>query len=513
MARLALLCILLTLPAWGRAPMPYREAGLTEREAAAHLLSRFSYGARPGEVDEVVGMGLETWLEGQLQARGQELPVGPVWNLQELRDRRLRRAISSQNQLKEVMTDFWFNHFNVSARRVDVGLALADYEEKALRANALGLFEDLLIASAHHPAMLVYLDNESSRADPGAETALAAAGRDPLNYGPRDRFEAGPTAPMNYDTRLQRSGPAPKPIGINENYARELMELHTLGVDGGYRQEDVIEVARALTGWTVERSQAAWRFRYDDSMHDKRAKTVLKRHFPAGQGREEGERVLQLLARHGSTARHISHKLAVRFVSDNPSPKLVNRLQRRFLGTGGNVSLVLDELVRTPEFWRSRGEKVKTPLELTVSAVRALDGRVQQTDRLQAEMRAMGQALYEYDAPTGFPDRADFWINPGTLTSRINFGLQLAAGQVGGVIFELPERVDEPQSAREALEAQAARVLPGRDLKGLVDQLLPLVEDPKFEQRVQQEPLPPRSKLDQRRLLGILLGSPEFQRR
>lgn len=492
--------------------MPYREAGLSEREAAAHLLSRFTYGARPGQVDQVVATGLETWWQQQLKP-GVSEPRAAL-DLRELRHRRLLRAVHSDHQLQEVMTDFWFNHFYVSARGVDVRAALADYEETAIRPHVLGLFEKLLEASAHHPAMLAYLNNDDSRADPDSDRMTS--GRDPLNYGPRDKDDrSAPTTPMNYGGGLDRPEPAPRPIGINENYARELMELHTLGVDGGYRQEDVVQVARALTGWTVDRSQARWRFRYDDALHDRREKTILKRRFPAGRGQEEGEEVLDLLARHGSTARHVCTKLAVRFVSDAPPQVLVNRLQRRYLGTGGNIALVLDELVRSPEFWAARGQKVKTPLELVASAVRALDGRLQQSDWLVASMQEMGQPLYEYGAPTGFPDRADFWINPGTLTARINFGLHLAAGQVSGVTLPSVEAA----GAGDPLEQEVALLLPGRDPGPVAEKLRPLVDDTGFEERMQEKskrktpPLPSRPRLDRRRLQGILLGSPDFQRR
>ncbi|MGE0493843.1 MAG: DUF1800 domain-containing protein [Vulcanimicrobiota bacterium] len=505
--------------------LAYREAGLTRREAAAHLLSRFTFGARPGEVDQVLAMGLDKWLDQQLDGDQPEPPYpGTDNNYGNLRGNKLNRALNSPNQLREVLTDFWFNHFNVSARG-RVNQVVTDYEAQ-IRKASLGNFRELLGTTAHHPAMLIYLNNDQSRAPPPGETLRVE--EDPFGYGPASRAHRRPTDPLGYGPprRVEVSLPSlttPNRRGINENYARELMELHTLGVDGGYRQQDVIEVARVLTGWTVEGTPPT--FRYNDDLHDNGTKTVLHRTIhPAGQ--KEGEQVLDLLCGDQATARHVCRKLAVRFVSDHPSEELVRRLARRYLGTGGNIRLVLRELVAQPEFWRSRRQKVKSPFEVVASALRALDARVDNYNAAVSQVEQMGQALYQYEAPTGFPDRADFWINPGSLVARMTFGLDLAEGRVGGTKVDLEKLVPAKQatSAREALRYQAETLLPDRPIEPMLKDLVPSLEDPDFAQRVRNKrkgakPSPrskqrPKAKdFDSKLVLGILLGSPEFQRR
>ncbi len=525
MARDYLVILLLTLTvAAGAKPMAFRQAGLTEEEAAAHLLSRFTFGPRPGQVEQVVQVGLERWFESQLKGLVPETLPPAEANIWSLRQAKAWRAVNSPNQLREVLTDFWFNHFNVNAQGLVVR-ATPDYEA-VIREHSLGTFYELLSATAHHPAMLIYLNNNDSRAPPEPMGEPDRMKKDRLGYGPASKFSERETDPLGYGpprSKTVTSVSEPRREGINENYARELMELHTLGVDGGYCQQDVIEVARALTGWTVRfEGEAAPVFVYDDSIHDHGPKTVLGHRFPGSEGQQEGERILEMLCNHHATARHLSRKLAVRFVSDDPPKKLVDRLARRFLGTGGNVAHLLRELVASPEFWQARRQKVKTPFEVAISAVRALDGEVTNLQVLLTRVEQMGQPLYAYEAPTGFPDRADYWINPGSLVARMTFGLDLAENHISGVRVDL-SGVKAETNASKALRQQAQEILPGRPLEKLLKSLVPSLEDPDFAERVrskhrgQEKTLRskrarPRSFRPER-VVGILLGSPEFQRR
>ncbi|MFL6292210.1 MAG: DUF1800 domain-containing protein, partial [Thermoanaerobaculia bacterium] len=313
-----------------------------------------------------------------------------------------------------------------------------------------------------------------------------------------------------------------RPTGLNENYARELLELHTLGVDAGYTQQDVVEVARAFTGWTImppgprremiERRMTGARragfqqegeFLFRADAHDSGAKTVLGRKLPAGRGIEDGEAVLDLLAVHPATAKHLATKLAVRFVSDEPSPALVDRLAAVYLKSGGQVKPMLQAIAESPEFWGSVGDKIKSPFELAVSAVRGLGGDVRDPRESLRWIADMGQKLYAYQAPTGYPDRAAAWVNTGSLVNRMNFGLQLAAGRVRGVDFDLNGGT---ASRDEALRVYAERLLPGRDLEPALALLQPMANDPGLPKKVEGA-----TAVEQ--VVGVILGSPEFQRR
>ncbi|MFN7942793.1 MAG: DUF1800 domain-containing protein [Thermoanaerobaculia bacterium] len=629
---------------------PFREAGLTERQAVAHLLDRFAFGARPGEIDRVLATGLETWFARQLAGaldetgleprlrhldalalparelalrypdpgllRGMAIDAGVVSEA-ELRDakgesseRDLRRKIDlwaigqgyrperelvgqmmaakllraayAENQLREVLTDFWFNHFNVSITDNQSRGWVYAYERDAIRPHVVGSFRALLEATAKHPAMLTYLDNFRSIAAAGQPTTMDGAlrARDLPNRF-RDRRAIGKANPN-------------RPEGLNENYARELLELHTLGVDGGYTQQDVIEVARAFTGWTIappigrgrerlERAMAragragglgfveegSFLFRAD--AHDAGAKTVLGTRLPAGRGIEDGEAVLDLVARHPATARRVAAQLAVRFVADDPPAALVDRLAATFTRSGGDLAAVLSALVVAPEFWApaARAAKIKSPFEVAVSALRALGAEVENPFPLLSWIERMGEPLYAYQAPTGFPDRAGFWVNTGALLTRMNFGLELAAGRIGGVRFDLPalDGRREPESAAAALATYAALLLPERDVAPTVAKLAPLLARPDLARRVAdrapkseagdeplaegaiEEALPARPALGERPrgedrdpfaraarasryfpearpmaaagetptvlagVVGLVLGSPEFQRR
>lgn len=572
-------------------PMPWRQAGLSERQAAAHLLDRLTYGARPGDVDRVVAMGLERWLDEQLRAERPEpaldrrlarLPalempaaeiattyVQPAVVLAEARRagvlpedfdpaslrrgegdaatyrlrrdllafarqrgyrrqgelydqltaQKLWRAVYSENQLAELLTDFWFNHFNVSMTDNEARPAVLSYERDAIRPHALGSFRELLGATARHPAMLLYLDNARSVAAAGEPTT---AGGEIERLRSRYRRRGGRMVrSMEMSRRSQPQRPN-RPTGLNENYAREVLELHTLGVDGGYTQDDVVEVARAFSGWTVmppgpAREDAETRlgrverlgglgfvrdgeFLFRADAHDAGAKRVLGRRLPAGRGIDDGEEVLDLLAAHPSTARHVATKLAVRLVSDQPPAALVERLAERFRSSGGDVRALVREVVAAPEFWgaEARAAKIKSPLELAASALRALDAELGDPRPTTEWLSRMGQPLYAYQAPTGYPDRGDFWVSTGSLLNRMSFGLELAAGEVRGARFDLEALVargcgpaagngdcPEPASRGEALARLAPLLLPERELAGTVERLAPMAADPTVADRVQ----------------------------
>ncbi len=655
--------------------MPWKAAGLTERQAAAHLLNRFAFGPRPGEVDTVVKMGLDRWMDRQLAANLpdaksledlRELPAlgmttaqiyktyppagmillqakqagiipddikkGDLKNKEndpqreelkakvkafaaeqgyrpekeligQLMTQKLVRAVESENQLEEVMTDFWYNHFNVSTTDNKVKPFLLSYERDAIRPNALGSFRGLLEATAKSPAMLVYLDNAQSTAAANEPTTM----QDEMDRTPRQRARfggRGAAVPGDPDptmsrfsgrgmlaarqNRLARSPLAPKrkqQQGVNENYARELMELHTLGVDGGYTQKDVVEVARAFTGWTILPAQPKVReaaetrlaraqragglgfiqegdFLFRADQHDAAPKSILGASLPAGRGIEDGEAVLDLLAANRATARHIATKLAVRFVSDHPPQALVDRLTDVYLRTGGDVRRMVAAIAESPEFWRrdAVGAKIKSPFELAASALRITGGDVIDPGELFKWINRMGQPLYAYQAPTGYPDRAEAWVNTGSLLSRMNFGLQLAANRVKGVSVDLAalDGGREPASREDALRVYAALLMPGRDLDSAVKLLQPMVADPNLAKRVDQaapkdagkaaakgdpaedlldgrpeKPMQgpravnvrgllgdePKQPVDRRppspleQVVGVILGSPEFQRR
>ncbi len=561
---------------------PYHEAGLTERQAAAHLISRFTYGATPGQIDEVVKMGLEKWFRAQLDAslpddslqtmlaqydalklsnaqiaaafprNGQivrmavrdgyvdkdsvktdqkayrdilkkyrdEKGFKPEQELfRQLYCQKILRAAYSQNQLREVMTDFWFNHFNVSITKNDCAEFIPVYERDVIRPGSLGRFGDLLKTTAHSPAMLYYLDNFTSS-------------------GPVDT-----TKPMQKARKAQ---------GLNENYARELMELHTLGVDGGYTQQDVTQAARVLTGWTVypmrrapESSPSGMTeefirrqgsvhegdFLFAANRHDKGEKVVLGKHFGPNGGYEEGVQLLEMLAYHPSTARFISRKIAIRFVNDDPPASLVDRMAKTFRDKDGDIREVMMTMVTSPEFWSASAirEKTKSPFELAIGAVRSLRARINQPFQLYNWVTRMGEKMYFYQAPTGFPDKGQFWINTGSLLNRMNFGLALATGRIPGISFDLAvlNNNHEPESAQAALMTYCKLIMPERDLDQTIRRLTPMLGDPSLQQKVnaaatqndemsvtESAPVPtPMTSATTAQVVGIIIGSPEYQRR
>jgi uncharacterized protein (DUF1800 family) len=332
----------------------------------------------------------------------------------ELSAQRILRAAESERQLNEVMVDFWMNHFNVFAGKGLDRVLLTGYERDTIRPRIWGKFEDLLMATAKSPAMLFYLDNARSVA-----------------------------APENRPQRAQRfmeafAGDKAKQGGLNENYAREIMELHTLGVDGGYTQKDVTELARVLTGWTIARPQQGTGFVFRPALHDAGAKTVLGIHFAAGGGIEEGERMIRLLAHHPSTAHYIALALCQRLVADDPPKALVDRVAKRFLDTDGDLRETVKAVVgsaefRDPKFYRA---KVKSPFEYAVSAIRAVGARIDDPLPLARELQKMGEPLYGAQPPTGYSDKAEAWSSAGALMNRINFAVALGANKMPGVRVE-----------------------------------------------------------------------------
>ncbi|MCC7416595.1 MAG: DUF1800 domain-containing protein [Acidobacteria bacterium] len=481
----------------GSGESPAREP---DRQAIVHFLSRTTYGPRPVDVARVQRIGLaryideqlhperidDTAIEGRLagfetsaltsreiaeqyarpalearrerqrlaKPRGEETtPAGPGDEVRranqplvELSEQKILRAAYSERQLQEVLVDFWFNHFNVDARKGPDRFLLTAYERDAIRPHVLGSFRELLGATAKSPAMLFYLDNWMSAADPAGARQSGAR------------------------------------RGLNENYGRELMELHTLGVDGGYTQRDVTEVARAFTGWTVQQPRRGGPFRFDPRAHDRGAKIVLGHRIAAGGGIEDGERVLDILAAQPATARFIAGKLARRFVSDAPPPALVDRVAARFTSTHGDLRAVMREILAAPELLAPSGyrAKVKTPFEFVVSAVRALDADVTRAAPLVRAVQQLGMPLYQCQPPTGYHDTADAWVNAGALVERMNLALALASGRVPGVAFA-PER----WTIDAALFGEAS---------------------PATRETIARAP----TKVQQ---IALALGSPEFQRR
>lgn len=504
--------VILSLVIAGLAQPQSAPPALTETQRITHLLNRIAFGPRPGDVDRVRQMGAAKYIEQQLhpeliddsatdirietfdslhmtppeifdhfadpqmilqqqlggalngaqangdqaasrqkvQATMQQMGISPPQKLaQELMAQKLVRAVSSERQLQEVLTDFWYNHFNIFIGKGADRFLTTDFEMNAIRPHVLGKFKDLLMATAKSPAMMFYLDNVQST----APTPVAAA----LLNGQRG---------ANPNPQRPNAG------GINENYARELMELHTLGVDGGYTQKDVTEVARAFTGWSIvqpnanqaaQMQQQAGRpliaqqlqqqagqrgeFIFRPFVHDAGEKTVLGHTIAAGGGIGDAEQVIDILAHHPSTARFIATKLVRRFVSDDPPQSLVDRVAAKYMSTDGDIREMLGVIFTSPEFTAPAAfqAKTKSPLELVVSSIRSLGGRTDGSQQLVAILERMGQPLYRFEAPTGFPDRASYWMSNGSLVERINFGIALTANRISGTRIDL--KGADPKSA------------------------------------------------------------------
>jgi uncharacterized protein (DUF1800 family) len=416
----------------------------------------------------------------------------------ELVEGKLLRAIYSDRQLQDVMTDFWFNHFNIFLGKGADHYLLTSYERDVIRPRALGKFEDLLVATAQSPAMLFYLDNWLS-VGPNSDVANGIPKR--ANKGLKQRIR-------NKSQTNQSKG---KRNGLNENYGRELMELHTLGVNGGYTQEDVTEVARVFTGWTLKQPKQGGGFTFEERTHEPGDKIVLG-HRIKPKGEKEGLEVLHILAHHPSTAKFVCTKLAMRFVSDDPPQPLVDRMTQTFLKKDGNIREVLKTMLESPEFWAPDAyrAKVKTPLEFVVSALRASGAEVTDAMPIARQLQNMGMPLYGMQPPTGYSMKADAWVNSSALLGRMNFALALTSGKVKGVQVDsdhVAGQNDDPQQALATLETS---LLVGDVSKQTHDVISARLQDSKISRRRLDDPArPPNIGL----IAGLLLGSPEFQRR
>ena len=520
---------------------------------ALHALNRLAFGPAPGDLERVTRTGVPAWIAEQLQPERLALPAFLAGQLASLRtpgetqreliqqyremakeakdakqaetaspdgkkpqteegaerrlkvaaiyveagDERLLQALNSPRQLQEVLVDFWFNHFNVFQGKGLDRVLVESYEREAIRPNVLGRFRTMLGATAKHPAMLFYLDNWLSVA-PGYEPRRAV-------------------------------GAAGKASGLNENYARELMELHTLGVDGGYTQQDVTELARIFTGWTMAAQERRRRvdmdtspiyargeqhgdsvFVFDPARHDNGGKTWLG-HSVAPGGQMEGEFALDVLARHPSTAKHIAFKLARRFVADDPTPALVGRLSQRFLDTDGDLRAVMQALVDSPEFREAKPVKFKTPYQYVMSSVRATGIATTNVKPLMAVLAQLGQPLYGCQTPDGWHDTEADWLNPNAITQRVNFATALASGK-------LPlQRVDDPDAPVQGLKVMERQTDQAMARDQVVEGSTPPVDattllatlGPAISDRTRAAVAGAQPALR----AALVLGSPDFMRR
>jgi uncharacterized protein (DUF1800 family) len=454
------------------------------------------------------------------------LAGGPRMVGAELLATRLLRDVYSQRQLEAVMTDFWLNHFNVYVRKnQNEPYLLPSYERDAIRPHALGRFEDLLVATAKSPAMLVYLDNVQS-IGPGSLAATRVA-------------------------RLKTQMPNAKvaaalPQGLNENYARELMELHTLGVNGGYTQADVTQVAKVFTGWTVEQPLRGGGFQFEERRHEPGSKTLMGKTIHEG-GEREGLEVLHMLATSPATAKFISNKLAVRFVSDTPPQALVDRMANAFLASDGDLATVLRTMFDSPEFWSPEvyRSKIKTPIEFVVSAARATDVDIANALPMVRALEKLGMPLYGMQTPNGYSWVAEPWVSSGALVSRMNFAIALSSNRVGGTYVDWNALLAQPATVQTAVMDEAAKstakearleaVLLGQPASEQTRATVLKELEGKDAQQAEKEfgirwrdaepmgpvlnasmpSVPARAPLDRDAavMAGLLLGSPEFQRR
>lgn len=642
--------------AFGGGSKTIKTKPLTEDQKILHVLNRLGFGARPGDVERVRQMGLQKYIEQQLDpsALTDSVADAKVKNLeifnmttaevfakypnpgallrqleggrrnqvaqnnnqnnannnqvadQEMSDKdrqerqaklreyyrkydlrpanqlvpqitanRVLRAVYSEKQLQEVMVDFWQNHFNVYAGKAAVRWYIPSYERDVLRKNALGNFKDLVVGTAQHPAMLFYLDNFESRApnaqqNGGNNRLLRMMQNGQLNERQRTRIkEQRGWTDEQLDQRLaQLKNQATRQRGINENYARELMELHTLGVDGGYTQADIVEVAKAFTGWTIADPRGYRRaaaneiqdkenralnrlqrqagvpediesgeFYFNDRWHVSGEKTVLGQKVNEG-GMKDGLKVIDILVAHPSTAKFIARKLAVKFVSDNPSPDLVNRVAKAFQESKGDIKTTLRALFTDKEFFAPENyrAKIKSPIELAVSAIRTVGADTDARPAIVAMLNKLGEVPYGYQAPTGYPDTAEDWVNAGALLERLNFAVALASNRIPGTkaslkMFEAGSKAaildktiavvldnDISPSTRATLLKQIEQPLPDVKSPDEIDDADP--EMPNMRQQQQQggrmnrqaRLLAPSGNPEVFKIVSLVLGTPEFQR-
>ena len=557
------------------------KTSLSEEQKIQHALNRLAFGARPDDVEQVRKIGLNRWIATQLEpksivdasveaklsrlqllnATAHQLQlafasdtVGVLKRLRKAKDEnkaapklnasqqrlleqieksgispgtssqavgelnvaKVTRAVESNRQLQEVLADFWSNHFNVDVRKNAVRAYKIVEDRDVIRPHVLGKFRDLLGASAKSPAMLIYLDNAQSSRE--------------MNAG---------EIPLRRRRMQNQANKARRARGLNENYARELMELHTLGVDGGYSQKDVQEVARCLTGWTIDRERGT--FRFVPFLHDDGEKTVLGQRIPAGGGQRDGEMVLDILARHPATAKYIAQKLCTRFVADTPPPAVIEKVTTAFRQSDGDLKQVMQTLINAPEFWSPdyyQG-KIKSPFEYAVSSVRALGGTInipeagKRLGRLQLvangasslrdggvgnknrlgrggagrttmplQLAQMGQPLWAHQSPDGWPEDSSEWVSAGALISRLNFALALTGGEIMDV-----------QASPTALLNGAPVDDAKATLNLLLDKILGGAVSDATRATLEKQLPAPDTPPNPAKLCALILGAPEFQRR
>ena len=530
--------------------LPIRE--LNEQEAILHALNRLGFGPRPGQVEEIEKTGLENWIQAQLHPEAvtdpvvnarlaqypeltldatglldrfpepatdakrlgmslvdyqkyladlQAKPGGtnalPFKTLTEIQNNitevKMIRAVYSERQLYEQLADFWFNHFNVYIFKDLDRWYLIPYERDAIRPNVLGKFRDLLEATARSPAMLFYLDNTESA--------------DPRSF---DRLKQHPM-PAPHGMKFPPLGPK---RGLNENYGRELMELHTLGVDGGYTQQDVIDVARAFTGWTITSPRENPQFYFDERLHDPDPKRVLGKKIKAGGGIKDAEQVLDLLAKNQHTAHHISLQLAQHFVSDDPPPALVARMAKTFEKSKGDIRAVMSTMIYSPEFWSRSAfrAKVKTPFELVASTLRALGADMDQPLPMAQWVANIGEPLYQCLPPNGYSDKAATWVSTGALVNRMNFAIALTNNKIRGAEVDVNSLVGSDVGANPqlALDRVETAFLSGQISDATRATLQKETADPQILGAKLDDPAKP---VNVALITGLVLGSPEFQKR
>jgi uncharacterized protein (DUF1800 family) len=502
-------------------PLPSNAADLTPDQQALHILNRISYGPRPGDVDRVKAMGVDRYIDEQLMP--ERIPESPALTqklqslptlrmspiqlfdryephpingrrptteeakkireqsrivLREATEARILRSVDSERRLQEVMTDFWFNHFNIFAGKGLDRIWIGAFEEQAIRPNALGHFRDLLGATAKHPAMLFYLDNWQNTA---------------------------PDSP----------GARGKEQGINENYAREIMELHTLGVDGGYTQDDVVALARIFTGWGLPQGLRMERaggngFFFDPRRHDIGTKKFLGTTIRS-DGVGEGEQALDLLARSPTTAHHIAFELAQYFVADQPDPALVDALTKRYLDTDGDIREVMRTLLKSPQFWdpSTMGHKYKTPYDYVMSSVRLAGIPVTDVRPIAGQLAQLGMPIYGYQTPDGYKNTSDAWLNADAMNRRLNFATALGAGRtriddfsaVDEQRLKPAKKSPPPLRGNGDAKDDPPHPLNAEQLKASLGNQL----STKTEQAIASAAPPLRA--------GLVLGSPEFMNR
>ena len=659
-AFLIMFTIIMPTLLFGKVDTKSKTKALSEDQKISHVLGRLGFGARSGDVEKVKAIGLNKYIEQQLNASGkdnaelnarlknfevlgmetseifakypnpgaslrtlaggkkvlaqnaQNMPESNVemsendrkerqeklrayyqeYNLrpanqiiQQMQASRIIRAVYSDNQLEEVMTDFWLNHFNVYAGKSAVKWFIPSFERDVIRKNALGNFKDLVAGTAQHPAMLFYLDNFQSmspnvqqntnnRGNGRLQKALQSG---QLTERQRENMRGRGLTDAEIDQRIERAkkvmnNQKKNQRGINENYARELMELHTLGVDGGYSQKDIVEVARAFTGWTIadprgyrkaaandiqgkdnkalERLQKAvgvpediesGEFYFNEKWHEQGEKNVLGQKVNEG-GMKDGFKVIDILTSHPSTAKFIARKLAVKFVSDNPGEALVNRVAQSFQKSNGDIKATLRTLFSDEEFYAPENyrAKIKTPFELMASSLRALDADVKTSPALIGLLSKMGEPLYGYIAPTGYPDTAEDWVNTGALLERMNFAVALASNRIPQAKVNLT-RFDG-NSKQQILDKAVSEILEGNIAPNTKQILTKQIEQPLIEPKLeakaddmetemsmmikavgqgggkrgmggaQNRLLAPSGNAEVFKVVGLILGSPDFQR-